>query len=332
MISHDVYLSHQIPNYDYFKNLLELIDYFKEEKTCHEFLAHQIWDEGKPVCPHWNSTKVYTTKSRSNKSAKKDIPEYRCAYKTCGKKFAVTVGTIFESSKVPLRTWFAAIYLITAHKKGISSCQLARDLDITQKTAWFVLHRVRAMFHETAPDMLRDVVQLDDSYFGGKNKNRHADKKFNHSQGRNLHGKTLIIAVRGLAGNIRSEVIPNVQADTIKPIDKWVEKGSIMVSDEWKSYDCLRKDYFHIVVNHSESEYVKGAFTSNGVENFWSLFKRGIYGIYHQVSPQHLHRYCGEFEFRYNTRKILDTNRFSNSVKKTLGTTLRYKVLIGKTK
>ncbi len=201
-----------------FKSLIELLDYFKEEKTCHEFLAHQIWDEGKPVCPHCTSSKVYITKSRSNKVSKRDIPAYRCADKTCGKKFTVTVGTIFESSHIALRTWFAAIYLISAHKKGISSLQLSRDLDITQKTAWFLLYRVREMFKETAPDILKDVVQLDDSYFGGKNKNRHTDKKIPNLQGRSLKDKTPVIAVRGLADNIQSQVIPNTQSETIKPI------------------------------------------------------------------------------------------------------------------
>ncbi len=314
-----------------FNSLLECLDYFKEEKTCHEFLASQIWEEGKPVCPHCGSTKVYVTKNRSKNEAKQQIPSYRCANKECDKKFTVTVGTIFESTKITLRAWFAAIYLISAHKKGISICQLARDLDITQKSAWFVLHRIRAMFNETAPDMLRDVVQLDDSYFGGKNKNHHADKKVEHSQSRSLKDKTPVIAVRGLAGNIKAEVIPNVQAATIKPIiNKWVEKGSIMVSDEWHPYKSLNKDYFHIVVNHSEGEYVRGAFTSNGVENFWSLFKRGIYGIFHQVSPQHLHRYCSEFQYRYNTRKNLDVTRFSNSIKNSANYRLTYNELIGK--
>jgi transposase-like protein len=314
-----------------FKNLIELLDYFKEEKTCQEFLAHQIWDEGKAVCPHCNSTKVYITKNRSSKPEKQDIPSYRCADKTCGKKFTTTTGTIFESTHVNLRTWFAAIYLITAHKKGISSHQLGRDLSVTQKTAWFVLHRVREMFKETAPNMLKDVVQLDDSYFGGKNKNRHSDKKIENSQGRSLKDKTPIIAVRGLAGNIKSEVIPNTQAATIKPIiDKWVEKGSIMVSDEWTAYNCLKKDYFHIVVNHNDGEYVRGAFTSNGVENFWSLFKRGIYGIYHQVSPKHLHRYSEEFQYRYNSRKIKDNERFTDTLQNSSNFRLTYKQLTNK--
>ena len=136
-----------------FKSLIELNDYFKEEKTCHEFLASQIWEEGKPVCPFCNSTKIYTTKSRSVKASKKDIPEYRCANKECTKKFSITKGTIFESSKIPLRTWFAAIYLLTTSKKGISSVQLSEQLQVTQKTAWFLNHRIRQMFLESAPDM-----------------------------------------------------------------------------------------------------------------------------------------------------------------------------------
>src|SRR5882672_677435 len=129
-----------------FRSVLELNDYFKEEKTCHEFLANQIWEGGKPVCPFCGSTKVYVTKSRSTKPSKKDIPEYRCADKECTKKFSVTKGTIFESTNISLRTWYAGIYLITSHKKGISSLQLSRDLDITQKSAWHLLHRVREMY------------------------------------------------------------------------------------------------------------------------------------------------------------------------------------------
>src|SRR6185312_4524013 len=131
-----------------FKSLIELNDYFKEEKTCFEFLASQIWDEWKPVCPFCGSTKVYTTKSRSTKPSKAGVPEYRCADKKCTKKFSATTGTIFESSKVPLRTWYAAIYLLTTSKKGISSVQLATQLNVTQKTAWFLNHRIRKMFLE----------------------------------------------------------------------------------------------------------------------------------------------------------------------------------------
>lgn len=314
---------------DSFKSLIELNDYFKEEKTCHEFLASQIWDEGKPVCPFCCSNKVYTTKSRSVKPSKKDVPEYRCANKECAKKFSVTKGTIFESSKIHLRTWYAAIYLITTHKKGISSLQLAEDLQITQKSAWFVLHRIREMYKESAPEMLSDVVQLDETLIGGKNKNRHADKKIPHSQGRSSKGKTTVFGARSLSGKIKTQVIPNVDAETIVPIvEKWVKKGSIMVSDDWRAYRALRENYFHVVINHTDGEYARGGFSSNGVENFWSLFKRGIIGIYHQVSPKHLHRYSTEFAYRYNTRKDASDERFINTIKGAASARLKYKDLI----
>ena len=312
-----------------FKSLIQLNDYFKEEKTCCEFLAHQIWDGGKPVCPFCNSTKIYIGKSRSTKPSKKDIPEYQCANKECTKKFSVTTGTIFHSTKIPLRTWYAAIYLITAHKKGISSLQLATDLQVTQKTAWHINHRIRAMFKDSAPELLRDVVQLDETLVGGKNKNRHADKKIPHSQGRSSKGKTTVFGARSLGGKIKTQVIPNVEAETIIPIvEKWVEKGSIMVTDEWRSYKPLAENFFHIAVNHSEGQYASGAFSSNGVENFWSLFKRGIIGIYHQVSPKHLHRYSTEFSYRYNSRDESSNERFTNTIKNAAGIRLRYNDLI----
>lgn len=308
-----------------FKNLLELNDYFSTEKVCHEFLANQIWDNGKPACPFCESKKIYTTKSRSTKPSKKDIPEYRCS--TCDKKFSVTKATIFESSKIPLRTWYAAIYLITAHKKGISSLQLAEDLQVTQKTAWFLLHRVREMFRISAPEMLTDVVQFDETRVGGKNKNRHSDKKKPHSQGG--AGKTIVLGARGICGKVKTEIIPNTESDTIVPIvEAWVPKGSIMVTDELRSYKALSEDYFHISIDHSSGQYATGAFSSNGIENFWSLFKRGIIGIYHQVSPKHLHRYSTEFSYRYNSRKETGTTRFTNTIKNANSARLKYKDLI----
>lgn len=298
-----------------FKNLIELNDFFKEEKTCYEFLANQIWEDGKPVCPHCHYTIVYTTKSRSTKPEKKDIPEYRCASKYCGKKFSTTTGTIFESSKVPLRTWFAAIYLITTHKKGISSLQLATDLHITQKTAWFLLHRIREMYKESAPEMLRDVVQVDETLVGGKNKNRHADKKKDGTQGGRGGDKAIVLGAKGICGRVLTKVVPNTEAATLQPmVEKWVEDGAIMVTDELRSYKGLSEKYFHISIDHSVGQYATGAFSTNGIENFWSLFKRGIIGIYHQVSPKHLQRYSTEFAYRYNTRKDPAIQRFIDTI------------------
>ncbi len=311
-----------------FTNLLELTKYFSTEKICVEYLEQQLWN-GEPTCPHCLALKPYRTATRSRKAELVGTFDYKCSNKTCHKKFTAITGTIFENTKIDLKTWFAAIYLCTAHKKGVSSCQIARDLGITQKSAWFVLHRIREMLRVDMPDMIENVAFLDETYVGGKNKNRHADKKIEGSQGRSSKDKTPVLGAIGLEGKIQLAVVPNTQAETLRPIvEKWVKEGAIMVTDEWRAYSPLQDKYFHVVVNHSGGEYVRGAFSTNNVENFWSLFKRGIYGIYHQVSPKHLQRYCEEFALRFNTRKIKDANRFEYSVSKSKGR-LKYKDLIG---
>jgi transposase-like protein len=307
-----------------FKTIHQFNDYFKDEKTCYEFLEKQRWDNI-PVCPHCGSEKYYKVKPRGKFQ---DIPSYRCANRKCDLPFTARTNSIFEGSKVELRKWFQASYEISTCKKGISSVELGTRIGVSQKTAWFINHRLRAMLTETEPKLLRDVVALDETLVGGKNKNKHADKKIPNSQGRSSKGKTIIFGARGLLGNIRTEVIPNVEAETIQPIvEKWVEKGSIMVTDEWKSYNCLKDNYFHISVNHSEGQYVSGAFTSNGVENFWSLFKRGIIGVFHSVSAKHLQKYCDEFSNRYNNKNISNIERFENAIKSCANARLTYKEL-----
>jgi len=317
---------------DNFKSLIELNDYFKEEKTCHEFLALQIWDEGKPVCPFCNSKKVYTTKSRSVKPSKKDVPEYRCASKECAKKFSVTKGTIFESSKVPLRTWYAAIFLLTTGKKGVSSLQLAAQLQVTQKTAWFLNHRIREMFLETAPDMLKGIVEADETYIGGKNKNRHANKKRNYE----IDGdeKTPVVGLLERGGRVLTFVVPNTSQDIMHPIMvDHVANGTTLITDYHKSYLGLDSHVSHVrVKGDSESGDYKTDrhFHTNNIENFWSTFKRGIIGIYHFVSPQHLHRYSTEFGYRYNNRQDGGAEKFQSAVSKSGSKRLNYNTLIGK--
>lgn len=184
------------------------------------------------------------------------------------------------------------------------------------------------MLKRTDERLLKDVVQLDETLIGGKNKNRHSDKKIPHSQGRSSAGKTTVFGARGLLGEIRTEVIPNVEAETIKPIvDKWVEKGSIMVTDEWRSYNALKQDYFHITVNHQAGQYATGAFSSNGVENFWSLFKRGVVGTFHNISPQHIQKYTDEFSFRYNNKSKKNTDLFEKAIKNSGNARITYKKL-----
>lgn len=299
-----------------FKTLIELLDYFKDEKTCRDYLANQRWGSN-VTCPHCGHNKVYIT----NRG-------YKCAAKTCYKKFSVTVGSIYENSKVPLRIWYAAMYLVTAHKKGISSLQLSRDLGLTQKTAWFVLHRVRDMVKMKAPNKLRNVVEVDETYVGGKNKNRHADKKVLASQGRSVKDKTPVLGVIERKGVVHTFVVPDTKASTIKPIiSALVTTGSIMITDEWHSYNTLKSHFNHVVINHKDNEYVRGAFHTNSIEGFWSLLKRGIYGIYHQVSAKHLQRYCEEFAYRYNTRNIKDCDRLEFTIANCEGR-LKYKDLI----
>jgi transposase-like protein len=305
-----------------FKNLVEFQQYFKDEETCRKHLAKARWD-GVPVCPFCQSERIICFS---------DGKRFKCREKTCNKKFTVTVGTIYENSKIPLQKWFLAMYLIGNHKKGISSCQLARDLGVTQKTAWFINHRIREMHTNKSIEKLETVVQIDESFIGGKNKNRHWDKKIPHSQGRSNKDKAPVLGAISLSGSVKLQVIPNTKAASIEPlIKKWVKEGSIMVTDDWEAYAGLGEEFLRVVIDHSNGEYVKGGFTTNNIENFWSLFKRGIFGIYHQVSKEHLQRYCEEFAFRFNSRKIKDVERFEHSLTKCEGR-LTYKRLISKGK
>ena len=259
-----------------FKNLTQLFDYFKDEATCKAYLEKQRWG-ATPACPHCGSIRVY----RTNRG-------FKCGEKECHKKFSVTVGTVFENSKIPLRTWFAAMYLIASHKKGISSHQLHRDLGITQKTAWFILHRIREVLREKKSPLLTDVVEVDETFVGGKNKNRHADKKVQDSQGRSVKDKIPVVGLIQRGGKIVTQVVSDTKAETLHPIIvNAVKSGSIVITDEWRAYQGM-DGFSHVAMNHSEGEYVRSAFHNNTIEGFWSLLKRGLYGIYHQVSPKHL--------------------------------------------
>jgi transposase-like protein len=300
-----------------FKSLIALLDYFKDENVCKKELEISRWN-GKICCPHCGHDKVYKTGER-----------FKCANSDCYKKFSVISGTIFENTKIPLRTWYAAIYLITAHKKGISSCQLARDLNVTQKTAWFLLHRIRETMQDEAPELLANTVEVDETFIGGKNKNRHANKKVKQSQGRSTKDKTPVFGAVERGGKVIMEVVPNTKGRTLMPImEKIIEKGSTVVSDEWGAYARLGKHYTHGVVKHNEGQYVDGAFHTNNIEGVWAIFKRGYIGIYHQMSKKHLNRYCHEFAYRYNTRKISDGDRFETILPKCKNYRLRYSDLI----
>lgn len=300
-----------------FRNLQELMIHFSDEKVCRAYLEEMRWN-GNPVCPHCGSAKPY----RLN-----DSKTFRCKNKECKKDFSVTVGTIFENSKIPLSKWIAAIYLLTGHKKGISSHQLARDLGTTQKSAWFILHRVRFMMGEPSPEPLDNIVEVDETYVGGKfdNMSRGRRKKWQEA------GTDNKVAVMGLverSGNAKLTVIG--QNNFKEVIRQNVDKTAFLVTDSHLGYIGLANEFAgHESVNHSIKEYKRDVFYTNTVEGFFSLFKRTIFGIYHQVSQKHLQQYCTESAYRYNTRKITDPERFALTMSNSEGR-LTYKKLIGK--
>ena len=306
-----------------FKDIHEFNDYFRDEKACYEFFEKVRWEGGKPVCPHCGSEKHYKVKPRGKFQ---DIPSYRCANRECDLPFTVRTKSIFEGSKILLKTWFHAAYEISTRKKGISSVELGERVRVSQKTAWLINHKLRAMLKETEPSLLKDVAQVDEAYVGGRNKNRHADKKKAYSQGRSGKGKTMVFGARGLLGNVKTQVVPDADRATIFPIiDKWIAKGTLMVTDEWKGYHTLHeKGYFHVSVNHALGNYTNGCFSTNGIENFWSIFKRGIIGIYHSVSPQHLQAYLDEFSDRYNQTGQKHDSRFNHLVNRAANARLTY--------
>lgn len=300
-----------------FKSVLDLIKAFPDEETCIKHLETLIWDNN-IVSPFDKTSKVYACKN------------YR--YKCCNtnKYFNIKTGTIFENSKIPLQKWFLAIYLFTVHKRGISSYQLATDLSITQKAAWYMLSKIRyAMEHKDFFVEENESVQIDETFVGGKNKNRHKDKKVKNSQGRSFKDKTPVLGIKKDNGNIKTMVIANTKGETIKPIlYDIIAKGATIKTDEWTAYNGLNTDYKHSYTDHSKGIYVNGEATTNAVENAWSHFKRTINSTYFVVSRKHLQGYCNEFDFRFNYREMTSNERFNLFLKSTPDKKITYAKLI----
>lgn len=291
-----------------FKSVRELLKAFPDEQTCINHLEQLRWN-GNVVSPFDETSKVY--KCKGNK--------YRC--KNTGKYFNVRTQTLFDNTKIELQTWFVAIYLITGHKKGISSLQLSRDLNTTQKTAWFMLHRIRNCYgltEVTGNDNNKvggegEVVEVDETYIGGKMRNKHKSVRKQNAEKRtsSFGDKTGVMAALHRDGLVRTTVMDGSK-QLKQMVQEKVSTDSILVTDSSTSYKDLVNVYkAHEVVNHNEDEFVRGMIHTNSVEGFFSLLKRGIYGIYHQVSAKHLQKYCDEFAFRYNSREISDCGRFN---------------------
>ena len=276
-----------------FKSKLELVRYYSEENNCKALLAQQRWN-GNVTCIHCGHYKVYTT----NRG-------YKCASPKCYKKFSVISGTIFENTKIPLNKWFEAIFVISAHKKGISSHQLAKDIECSQKTSWFILHRVREMLKSKNPNLFSGTIALDETYVSGKLKNKHKSQIVKQKPGRGSQNKTIVFGALQEGGSVHTQMVKDTTTNTLLPImNSRVAKGSTIVTDGFHVYKRLANDYNHVVVYHAKNIYVLNGFHTNSIEGYWSQLKRGIYGVYQQVSPKHLTRYCDEFSFRYNTRKV----------------------------
>jgi transposase-like protein len=281
-----------------FNSIIELVKVFKDEQTCIQHLEALRWN-GNIVSPFDSTSKVYICKGN----------KYKC--KNTGKYFNVRTGTLFDNTKVELQTWFVAIYLVTGHKKGISSLQLSRDLHVTQKTAWFMLQRIRNCFGIENNTDLYNEVEIDETYIGGKAQNKHFAKKQFDNEGKLIDEKTPVFGMVEREGKVVANVVKDTKASTLVPeIIKNVRDG-IIYSDGFVSYHGLQRIYDHLFVKHNEGIYVDGRVHTNTIEGFWSLLKRGIFGIYHFTSKKHLQKYVDEFVFRYNTRHTTERIRFN---------------------
>jgi transposase-like protein len=303
------------------RTLQQAIVHFSKPENCNAFMIAARWEDGKPRCPQCGSDDViYLEKARL----------FKCRTAHPKQKFSLKVGTIFEDSPLGLDKWLSAIWLIANAKNGISSYEIHRALGVTQKSAWFMLHRIRLAMQQGSIEKLSGHVEVDETFIGGKARNMHRSERARKIHGTGGSGKVAVMGLLERHGEVRTMVVPNVKRKSLrKEIDTHVEAGSVVYSDALKSYNDLNYDYIHNVINHAE-KYVDGHIHVNGVENFWSLLKRTIGGTYISVEPFHLFRYLDEQAFRFNRRKVTDSERFFEVLSMVVGKRVQYAELIGR--
>ena len=302
------------------KTLQEAIVYFSDADRCLAYAIRLCWPKG-VTCPRCGSTEHSFISTRRF---------WFC--KGCKKQFTIKVGTIMEDSPIGLDKWMTAAWLICNCKNGISSYEIARDLGVTQKTAWFLDHRIRSAMQSGSSDKLSGDIEADETFIGGKARNMHVSKRERRITGTGTKDKTAVMGILERGGKVKATVIPNRKKKALQAeVRKHVEAGSALYTDALLSYEGLAGDYAHQVIDHAVA-YVDGKVHTNGLENFWSLLKRGINGTYISVEPFHLFRYLDEQAFRYNNRKDkTDSDRFEMVMGNVFGNRLTWNQLTGKT-
>jgi transposase-like protein len=304
------------------KTLLEAVTFFADYDNCHDYMVQLRWPDG-VRCPECGSKDVHYMPS---------VRRWKCKEKHPRPQFSLKSGTLFENSPIPLQKWLPAVWMVVNCKNGISSYELARALGVTQKTAWFMGHRIRMMLHTGSFDKLANEVEVDETFIGGKARNMHPDVKRRKIHGRGPGDKTIVLGMLERGGRVQAQVVRTRESGNLqRKVRKNVKKGTTVYTDELKSYNGLEESYAHKVINHAV-RYVDGKIHTNGMENFWSLLKRALNGTYVSVEPFHLFRYLDEQAYRYNERQGSDLNRFTRALSRLVGRRVTWEQVTGQTR